>query len=222
MPQANSPASFQNDENIIGANEFEGEHEETLERTRKNTTSNASLPTTPSNYSLQHRENSKKSQKKVHWNPKDSVNYGPESPPPSLVSSEETSSSSFEYHCGIPDSLGASIITWISASSSSSSAAFGRLRFEQVHHTLSSKQAARLKSTVTTTLKSVDTVHKSTLSLSEAAVKLSYKVSAGLDVGILRATLANAGFRETGPTVSDWNIFWSNGKIESHEFRSLN
>ncbi|KAJ3235000.1 Tubulin polyglutamylase ttll5 [Chytriomyces hyalinus] len=116
-------------------------------------------------------------------------------------------------------SLGSPLVTW-----SPGSAPFGRIRFELVSFTLTAKQSAKLNSTVAAsgTISTSTTNTANGLKQTEMQMRLSYKVSAGLDAGILRATLANGGFTEAGPTQSDWNLFWSNGKIEPHEFRSFN
>ncbi|KAI8609514.1 tubulin-tyrosine ligase family-domain-containing protein [Chytriomyces sp. MP71] len=113
------------------------------------------------------------------------------------------------------DALGVPLISWTAGPTG-----FGRLRFEPVAYCLTQKHAARLKASPTSTASSPGA--SNTLTEASTTMRLSFKLSPGMEAGILRATLCNGGFREAGPTQTDWNLFWSNGKIEAHEFRNFN
>ncbi|KAJ3026821.1 UNVERIFIED_CONTAM: Tubulin polyglutamylase ttll5 [Siphonaria sp. JEL0065] len=115
--------------------------------------------------------------------------------------------------------LGTPLITW-----SAGPAAFGRVRFEQVNYLVSQKQAGKVRSISSIVLNPAfnTAAMKADAVSPEVLMKLSYKMSNGIEAGIVRATLVNCGFKECGPTQGDWNLFWSNGKMEPHEYRSLN
>ncbi|KAI9337992.1 tubulin-tyrosine ligase family-domain-containing protein [Obelidium mucronatum] len=178
-----------------------------------------------------HQKRSSHGQKSVRWKDFEDLETAsnvesvyssttPSSSSPQLPNSAESvssqSSTSLKLYLGVPS------VVW-----SAGPAAFGRIRFDQVNFLVSAKQAGKMRasepggdSTVGTISGGVST--KGDLSAAEVSMKLSYKMSTGIDAGIVRATLANCGFKECGPTQGDWNLFWCNGKMEPHDFRTLN
>ncbi|KAJ3400168.1 Tubulin polyglutamylase ttll5 [Chytriomyces hyalinus] len=183
----------------------------------KPSTSNHSASPLP-NSSLRLTRSKKPSNARVRWKDDLDGDGSMMTPRPDMDNESCTASSTSTINSHIA-SLGSPLVTW-----SPGSAPFGRLRFETVSFTLSAKQSAKLNSTGSASGTVINSTSNAAngLKQTEMQMRLSYKVSAGLDAGILRATLANGGFTESGPTQSDWNLFWSNGKIEPHEFRSFN
>jgi hypothetical protein len=103
--------------------------------------------------------------------------------------------------------IGKPSVSWITGA-----VGFGRLKFHHVPSLLTQREASRLPAFVP--IEELDDPQ-------DPVMKLSYKIL-GSDCPLVRAALASHGFREAGPTQTDWNILWSSSKIEHHELRTMN
>ncbi|KAJ3200135.1 hypothetical protein HDU82_009150 [Entophlyctis luteolus] len=172
---------------------------DSITATTHNTIFNAEVPSVSDNDDQQIRNNKEvdvhlppKKRLSVHW--KDHHDFP--NPQPNDNRTRLDDDSPNNTPAVVCSFLGNPLITWQSCSS----AGFGRVRFEKVDYVLSQKQAARLKPAPNIDCNSAysggGAIVTKTADSSETAIKLTYKIVTNLDAGILRATLANAGFRE--------------------------